>query len=85
MPVISLGHVSPSLQVHLFLRREETQDPDIMYEPHGAFTVGIVLREPQFCLQSLAIAFIKEDVSDCLLETLSKGGPNPIPFPAGSQ
>lgn len=79
------GHVSPSLQVHLFLHREETHDPDIMSEPHGAFTVGIVLRGPQFCLQCLAIALIKEDVSDCLLETLSKGGPNPIRFPAGSQ
>lgn len=78
------GHVSPSLQVHLFLHCEETQDPDIMSEPHAAFTVDTVLRGPQFCLQCLAIALIKEDVSDCMLKTLSKHGPNPISVPAGS-
>lgn len=55
-----------------------------MSESHGALTVGAVLRGHQFYLRRLAIALIREeDVSDCMLETLLKDGPYPVPFPAG--
>lgn len=50
-----------------------------MSEPHGASTVGAVLRGHQFCLQSLAIVLIREDVSEYMLKIFSKGGLYPVP------